>query len=154
MDNDTQGGFLHSKIFGIPAIVVIGGIGLIVYFIFFKNSSSTSSGSPSTSGGGGSVTTGATTIDKGAVQISVTQEPGGNTQPAPPATGATSAKTASVPLKKVNSTEDRLGSASDLYYIAKKLGISEAELIKLNPSLKKYEGTGKAVPSGTKIKVK
>lgn len=58
-------------------IGIAGAIALVAY-LYFRNQSG--GGSPSTSGGGGSVTSGATTLDKGAVTISVTQNP----QPKPP----------------------------------------------------------------------
>lgn len=63
------GGIMSQRVFGMPMPLVIAGVGLIVYFIFFRNSSSSTQ--PSTSGGGGTITTGNTTIDKGAVSISV-----------------------------------------------------------------------------------
>lgn|SRR6185437_8744234 len=44
-------------------------------------------------------------------------------------------------------------ATKDLYYLAKQYGISEAQLLKLNPQLKKYEGSKKPIPVKTKIKV-
>jgi hypothetical protein len=41
----------------------------------------------------------------------------------------------------------------DLYQIAHANGISEARLIALNLNLAKYEGTGKPIPAGTRVKV-
>lgn len=41
----------------------------------------------------------------------------------------------------------------DLYEIAKANGISEDELIHLNPNLKKYQGTKRKIPKGTRVKV-
>jgi len=41
----------------------------------------------------------------------------------------------------------------DLYRIARLEGISEAELLKLNPHLKRYQGTGKHIPRGIKVRV-
>ena len=41
----------------------------------------------------------------------------------------------------------------DLNRIARLEGISLAKLLRLNPHLKRYEGTGKHIPRGTKIKV-
>lgn len=87
------GGMMSSKILGIPTIVWVGGIALIVYFLFFRNSSQ-SAGSPSTSGGGGTIDqSGTTRVESGAVQITVTQNPqdndgdsddgSGNPQPRP-----------------------------------------------------------------------
>lgn len=73
---DGGGGMLTKKIMGIPVVVWVGGIALIAY-LYLRNRSG-SAGSPSTSGGGGSVTTGSTRIDKGAIQVTITQ---GNPQP-------------------------------------------------------------------------
>lgn len=78
------GGLMGSKIMGIPTIVWVGGVALIVYFLFFRNSSGSASG-VSTSGGGGTATSGNTTIDKGAIQVSITQ--GNSHQPKPPVRG-------------------------------------------------------------------
>jgi hypothetical protein len=41
----------------------------------------------------------------------------------------------------------------DLQELAKSYGITEAELIKLNPGLKRYEGSKKPIPTRTRIKV-
>jgi hypothetical protein len=41
----------------------------------------------------------------------------------------------------------------DLYRIAREEGISLDKLLRLNPHLKHYEGTGKHIPRGTRIKV-
>lgn len=41
----------------------------------------------------------------------------------------------------------------DLYQIAKAYGLTEAQLIQLNPQLKKYEGTKKPIPKRQKITV-
>jgi hypothetical protein len=45
------------------------------------------------------------------------------------------------------------GATRDLYQIAHDNGISEAELIRLNPQLKKYSGTKKPLPKRTRILV-
>lgn len=73
------GGIMSSKIMGMPTIVVVGVVAVVAYFLFFRKSSA-SAGSPSTSGGGGTATSGNTTIDKGAIQVTVKQ---GNPQPRP-----------------------------------------------------------------------
>lgn len=41
----------------------------------------------------------------------------------------------------------------DLYRIARLEGISLGKLLRLNPHLKKYEGTGKHIPKGIKVRV-
>src|SRR6185312_9874648 len=43
------------------------------------------------------------------------------------------------------------GATRDLYQIARDNGISEAELIRLNPQLKKYVGTKRPLPKRTRI---
>jgi len=69
MPDEGGGGFAGSRILGIPTIVWIGGVALIVYFLFFRNSQTAT---PTTGGGGGTITTGATTVRKGAVTVNVT----------------------------------------------------------------------------------
>jgi hypothetical protein len=44
-------------------------------------------------------------------------------------------------------------ATKDLYQLAKQYGISENRLIQINPNLKRYEGSGKPIPTKTKIKV-
>lgn len=41
----------------------------------------------------------------------------------------------------------------DLYRLARLEGISLGKLLRLNPHLKKYEGTGKHIPKGIKVKI-
>jgi hypothetical protein len=62
-------------------------------------------------------------------------------------------KPKTVPLKHVGKGKVRIGSPSDLYFLAKQLGVSYDALVKANPALRKFEGTGKGVPSGTTINV-
>lgn len=42
----------------------------------------------------------------------------------------------------------------DVQEIANSYGMTEAQLVKLNPDLKKYVGSGKTVPSGLRLKVR
>lgn len=80
------GGFMSSRIFGIPTIVLIGGIAILAYLYFRHAQNAQAAGSPSTSGGGGTVTTGTTRVEKGAVTINVTQQGSdqdNDTQPTP-----------------------------------------------------------------------
>jgi hypothetical protein len=44
-------------------------------------------------------------------------------------------------------------ATKDLYQLARQYGISEARLIQINPNLKRYEGSGKPIPTKTKIKI-
>lgn len=60
-----------GKTAGIPNLLLIGGVALIVYFLFFRNSKA--AGGASSTAGDGTVTTGDTTIGTGAVQVKVTQ---------------------------------------------------------------------------------
>ncbi len=56
------------------------------------------------------------------------------------------------PLDKLHqATVGGKGATRDLYQIAKDNGITEAELIRLNPQLKKYEGSKKPIPKRQKI---
>ena len=91
MDEDVQTNPspIMRRIFGLPVIVWVG-IVAVIAFIWFSRRNSSSGGSGilgggSSSGGGGSATAGNTTIDKGAVTISVTQ--GNKGQPKPPVRG-------------------------------------------------------------------
>lgn len=80
MDPDEtgqQGGMSHPL--GVHWLVWLGIAAVGAYFLFFRNSSG-----GSTSGGGGTITTGNTTVDRGAVTIKVSQG-----QPQPPTTGKT-----------------------------------------------------------------
>lgn len=136
---------ITRKVMGLPAFVWVGIIALGAY-LFISHRSSSSAGSPTTTGGGGTATSGATKIQKGAIQVTIQQA---NPQPAAPVTGKSGIITdQSGNTAKVGSYT---GSPGDLYNIAKALGMTEAQFLKLNPSLKKYEGTGKGVPTGTKI---
>jgi len=77
------GGLASSKFMGMPVIVWVGGIALIVYFLFFRNSGAGRSGSGTGQagnpvGGSGTITSGDTTIDSGAVQVTVN---GANSSP-------------------------------------------------------------------------
>lgn len=58
-----------------------------------------------------------------------------------------------VPVKHLGGDKYRVGSAADLFFLAKRFGITERELVRANPQLRKYVGTGKGIPSGTVIHV-
>jgi hypothetical protein len=79
MPNEGGGGIMSHKIAGIPTVLIVGVVGLIAYFVFFRNSQS--GVNPATSGGGGTITTGNTTIDTGAVQVTVSQGGTHNAKP-------------------------------------------------------------------------
>ena len=72
MQQPGAGNIFTNRILGIPGVVWLIGAGVLAYFIFFRNRGQ-SAGSPSTSGGGGTITTGNTTIEKGAVTVNVSQ---------------------------------------------------------------------------------
>lgn len=79
---------LTNRVAGLPVIVWVGIIALVALWWFSRKKGgglfggSGAGGSVTTSGGGGSASAGRTTIDKGAVQITVTQ--GTQKQPGPP----------------------------------------------------------------------
>lgn len=74
---------LTNRVAGLPVIVWVGIIALVTLWWFSrKKKGGGIGGSVTTSGGGGSASAGRTTIDKGAVQITVTQ--GDREQPGPP----------------------------------------------------------------------
>lgn len=143
----TQGGgvsnILTDRFLGIPGYIWLIGIAVGAYLLFFRNSSS--SATPESTGGGGTVTTGNTTIDKGAIQIKVTQQP----QQKPPPRK----KTIHTHPKKPSSQMETASGGADLNKLARQWGTSEQALLSLNPGLKSYYGTGQDIPKGTKIKV-
>lgn len=73
------GGLTGTRILGVPVLVWVAGIAVLAY-LYFRSSGSSSPTGVTTSGGGGSISTGRTVLDKGAVQVSITQNP----QPKPP----------------------------------------------------------------------
>jgi hypothetical protein len=82
------GSFLTRKVLGMPAFVWLALAAAAAYWYFSRHSSSSAAGAGAGSGdtgGSGTVTTGGTTVDTGAVQISV--DTGGQDQPQPPTTG-------------------------------------------------------------------
>ena len=82
MDEEQGGGgFLIGKIMGIPTIVWIAIVGIGAYFLLSRGSSS---GASSSGGGGTATQSGTTDIQKGAIQISVSQENPNKAQPKPP----------------------------------------------------------------------
>lgn len=77
MDPESPGGGM-GKPMGIPWFVWIGGAAVLAYFLFFRNSSASTPGTATDTSG--DITTGSTTLDKGAVTINVTQ---GTSEPTP-----------------------------------------------------------------------
>jgi len=86
-EGQGQPGIMH-----IPWWVWVAGAAVLAYFLFFRNSSS-SDAAGSTSGGGGTITSGNTTVDSGAVTISVNTNP----QPTPPTKKKTTKTTKAMP---------------------------------------------------------
>lgn len=89
MDEDVQTtqSPIMRRVLGLPLIVWVLIVAVVAYLWFSRSQSGGGllgglSGGGSTSGGGGTATAGNTTIDKGAVTISVSQ--GSNKQPKPP----------------------------------------------------------------------
>lgn len=97
MDPETEGGggFMSQRWFGMPAPVVIIGVALLAYFLFFRNSGGIGQGS--SAGGSDTLTTGNTTVESGAVRVVVNAGNNGedNDQPKPPHKGIT--RTVTVP---------------------------------------------------------
>lgn len=73
-----EGNIAMRRVLGLPLIAWLGIVALGAYL--YLNHRSNSAGSPSTSGGGGTATEGATTLQKGAITVTVTQQ---NPQPGP-----------------------------------------------------------------------
>jgi hypothetical protein len=152
----TGGGIMHQKMMGIPVPLLIIGGALIAYFLFFRNSSSSSSGTAasSTAGANDTVTGGTTTVDSGAVQVSVNTGPGtsadtaadnsgtSNTQPAAPVSGnttttsGTTGGTAAPPAIKQGQVVAS-GTAPSLNALAKQLGTTATNIISTTQSKEK-----------------
>jgi hypothetical protein len=129
------GGIMGSRILGIPTIVWIGGVAIVVYFLFFRNSQAGQTGSAT--GGSGTVTTGNTTLQQGAITIDVAQ--GG---------GRVKKK---LPTKKQGwmwFTPTKSGTLSDLVADEKWPKTSLAEIEALNSFKANQE-----IKAGTKIKI-
>jgi hypothetical protein len=153
-----MGGIFTAKIMGIPGIVWLIGAAGIAYFIFARKSSAASAGSPSTSGGGGTITTGQTTIDSGAVTVSVSQGGSGDTSnpqptPTPPPKKSTGSATPVVYGGNTKSKTITAPGGLDLMKIAAQYKIPEQQLVAFNPSYRQYVGTGKPIPKGTKLQI-
>lgn len=150
-DQQQQGGFLTSKFLGLPMIVWLGLVAVGAYFLI-SNGSLGGGGGGSTSGGGGTATSsGTTSLQRGAVQIRVTQAiprhgPEHNPQPKPPV-HKKMVTHQNMDVKSLRST-----GRYDVQHIAMGHGVTEKELLKMNPGLRKYAGSNKPVPKGTYIK--
>lgn len=87
-DVPTNPSPVMRKVFGLPLIVWVLLVAVVAYLWFSRRRlTGGSGGGGSSSGGGGSATSGNTRIEKGAVTISVSQDPTrarGNHQPKPP----------------------------------------------------------------------
>lgn len=86
VNGQPQSPFMRP-IFGLPVVVWVVIVAVVAYLLIRRSSvfgggAASSGAGISTSGGGGSATSGSTTIDKGAVQITVSQ--GSQKQPHPP----------------------------------------------------------------------
>lgn len=168
-----------KTIAGLPAPVAIAGIIAFViaggYFLLHRNSASTAStdtGSSATDGAAAAPDDSAALADieqqladlngslaggaagggsDGGGGVTGTTGDGGGTGTGT-GTGTGSGGTPANPLDKLHqATVGGKGATRDLYQIAKDNGITEAELIRLNPQLKKYEGSKKPLPKRTKI---
>lgn len=65
------GSFLTAKFLGIPALVWIAGVAAIAYWLYYRNSAASGGAASSTAGANDTLTTGDTTVDSGAVSISI-----------------------------------------------------------------------------------
>jgi PASTA domain len=74
MDPESQqggGGIMSGKIMGMPSLVFVALVAAAAYFLFFRNKSTASAGGTSDAGSSDTLTSGATTVDTGAVQVTV-----------------------------------------------------------------------------------
>jgi PASTA domain len=72
------GGIMSSRILGIPTLVWVAIAALGAYYLFFRNKSGATAGGTSSAGSSDTLTGGTTTVDSGAVQVSVNSS-GSNT---------------------------------------------------------------------------
>ena len=173
MPNGNEQGspnFLTQKFAGIPAWVFLVGAAVVGY-LFLRNSSSSSgaggtSSAGSATGGAGdtSATSGDTTIDTGAVQVTVTQSPGGSQTSGGGSHKKPPGPKPPKPRKKTQVVANGY-DPNDINNIAKQNGLTETQLINMNPQLRKMMvkspdgksipliGSGAPVPRGTKLKV-
>jgi hypothetical protein len=177
---DPKGKGKAKTIAGLPAPVAIAGIIAFVvaggYFLLHRGQAASSSGGgDSTAGGaagspddsaalsdieqqladlngslgqlgGGGASGGGS--DGGGGVIGTTGDGGGT------GTGGTTGPPAKTPMPTQGvhwTTVGGKGATRDLYQIARDNHISEAELIRLNPQLKKYVGSKKPLPKRTRI---
>jgi PASTA domain len=151
MDPEQQnGGFMSSKIMGIPVPVLIIGGALIAYFLFFRNSSSSSSGSgaSSSTSGTNTLTTGNTTVDTGAVAVTVnggsTSEESGNSNPGTSTPTPASTTTVTVP----NIVGQRGATAKSTL---EKAGLGVSQSPKTTPKGKTTKVTSQNPKAGAKV---
>jgi hypothetical protein len=167
---------MSRRIFGMPALVVLGGAAVVAYFLFFRGKSSAGGTS---SGGGGTAGTGDITFQPGTTTIQVTN-PVTNTSGKPPApnqhhkhrTPNPQPRPKPKPRKKVTSTSVAHKGSPERFVtvatwpghsvngvaqwnttlsgIAKHSNTSVAELLKLNPGIKNPA----LVYPGEKIRIK
>jgi hypothetical protein len=147
-------GFSLSKP-GTKEYLIIGGIALAAGLVYFwwKNKQAAAAGSSAGTGSPEGPASSPTGLSLAQLMLWIHDQ---QSSPAPSTatTTTTSTKAAPkhhVPVKSEGGDKVRIGSDSDLYYLAKQFGVTEKELVAANPSLKRYEGTGKAIPSGTVI---
>jgi hypothetical protein len=164
------GNVLTRKIGPLPTWVwtaIVGGV-IVLWALYQRSKSGSSSSGVDTAAAQASTTppdvfmvspnpttpagTGTDTTTTTGTQTTPPEQPAPTPTPTP-TPGSSSTGPAPVPLKKVGTGKVRIGSSQDLYYLAKQLGVSYNALLKANPALKKYEGTGKGIPSGTTINV-
>lgn len=88
MDPESGGGnLLTNRYFGIPGWVILAGVGVLAFWWFSRQSGGglSGGGGSSSAGSNDTLTTGDTTIDSGAVQVTVTTgDVTNNPQPKPP----------------------------------------------------------------------
>lgn len=138
---------------GIPVLVWVAAAAVIAYLVFFRGKGQ-SAGSPTTTGGGGTITTGDTTIDRGAVTVSVTQKGPAETstttnedqdQPQPPGPKPRRhhGKAVAVPDVKGQRAD---AAISDIEAVG-----LEAITSPFRDPKKEYEATGTVPPAGTHV---
>jgi hypothetical protein len=122
------------------------GLALILGYAYYKSKTTTASSGTATG-------TDASQVPQFVNQTYTSVSPPSAPVAAPATASSGSSGNTHVPLKREPGGKARVGSEADLYNLAKQVGVSEQALVRANPRLRTYVGTGKGIPSGTVIKL-
>jgi hypothetical protein len=133
--------FLTMKFMGIPALVWVAVVAGVAYWLYSRNASSTAAAGSSSAGSSDTLTTGNTTVDTGAVSISIDAS-GNSDQPTPPVTGKATTVTVPNVVGKPGATAlDQLKAA----------GFKTSQTPKTTPKGEATKVTTETPKAGTKV---